>query len=155
MNEKIQQNSSFSFQNSEEKPLEKTNVTTNRGKRGRKSKFFSSFQTPNKEVSEISDQNTKSQRKTNRSIIEGLKFIHENDENQDEIEKIRELEKRTTSVNKEEILSHVFENKTRVKKKLAYFRDNFKRQKLEGEGIEKAKYRTLRESSLKNWCPCS
>ena len=146
MNEKIQQNSSFSFQNSAERLIDTPEMNTERGEKGKKSHFFSNFQTPNKPLSDISDRSQRNN--MNRSIIEGLKFIHEKDENKDEFEQIKELEKRGNSVKKEEILSHVLENKTRVKKKLAYFRDNFKRQKKE-ELKPKAQYRTLRESSLK------
>ena len=146
IHDKMQHNSSFSFQNSAERLVETPEMNTERGEKTKKSRFFQDFQTPDKPLSEISD---KSQRKMNRSIFEGLKFIHQKDENQTELEQIKEMEKRSTSVNKEEILSHVLENKTRVKKKLAYYRDNFKRQKKQEELKPKAQYHNLRESSLK------
>ena len=178
MNEKLQkeslaaQNSSFSFQGLSEKPspmptdlqpLTNFELTTNRKKSEKKSRFLSNFDTPMKSLSEISESRKSQGRMLRQSIVEGLKFIHEKDENPAEYEKIKELEKRTSrELTNELVMPHLLENKTREKKKLKDYREEYKRKKLvkkdkinkeeDNKKTEKGfkqKYKTLRESSIK------
>lgn len=157
MNEKLQkekQNLSFSFQGQSEKPSPMpadfnlaTNYETTNKKNPQKRKFFSTFETPMKALSEKSEGEKRSQGKLLRkSIVEGLKFIHEKDENQEEMDIIKEFEKNNkTDLTQDKVFPHLFGNKTREKKKLKDVRDEYKRKK----STFKQKYNVVRESSLK------
>jgi len=174
LNEKLQkessqaaQNSSFSFQGISEKPspmpsdFPSLNDQTTDRKNHQKSKFFTNFETPLKTLSEKSEGGKRSQSKMMRSsILEGLKFIHENDENPEEFNKIKELEKKNEEVTEEIVMPHLLENKTRERSKLREYREVFKKKKLAGKKKDeeekniktvefKKTYKGVREKSAK------